>query len=358
MRSGEAEERLRAGKLPPALLSRLLSRLNTAEDPSVVLGPRPGEDAAVINPGGGYLVAKMDPITFATDRMGWYALQVNANDIAATGGTPRWFMATLFLPEGSPASVAEEIFEQLQGAATELGVTLIGGHTEVTVGIARPMISGAMLGEVAPGREISTAGGRPGDAVILTSGIAMEGTAILASEFGAELIAAGVSEEVLEVARQFLFDPGISVVRDARVAIESVEYGAVHAMHDPTEGGVATGLRELAEASDTGMLLDGAAVHIYPESAQICDALGVDPWGLIASGSLVIAAEAVAASGIVAGLRARGRRAEIIGLVTGPEEGILVRESGKTRELPRFDRDEIARLLSSRHRARDGADRI
>ncbi len=354
MSSGEAEERLRAGKLPPALLSRLLSRLGAAEDPSVVLGPRPGEDAAVINPGGGYLVAKMDPITFATDRIGWYALQVNANDIAATGGTPRWFMATLFLPEGAPVSVAEEIFDQLQSAATELGVTLIGGHTEVTVGITRPIISGAMLGEVAPGREISTAGGQPGDAIILTSGIAVEGTAILASEFRDELVAAGVAEQTLETARQFLFDPGISVVQDARVAIESVEYGAVHAMHAPTEGGIATGLRELAEASGTGMLLDAAAVHIYPESAQICDALGVDPWGLIASGSLVIAAEAAAASVIVAGLRAQGRRAEIIGALTGLEEGILLRESGGTSELPRFDRDEIARLFSSR----DGADRV
>ena len=353
MSSGEAQERLRAGKLPPALLSRLLARLDWAEDSSIVLGPRPGEDAAVINPGGDYLVAKMDPITFATDRMGWYALQVNANDIAATGGTPRWFMATLFLPEGSPVSLPEEIFEQLRCAAIELGVTLIGGHTEVTVGVTRPIISGAMLGEVAPGREISTAGGRRGDAVILTSGIAVEGTAILASEFRDELTAAGVSEEVLEVARQFLFDPGISVVQDARVAIESGKLGAVHAMHDPTEGGVATGLRELAEASETGMLVDAAAVYIYPESEQICDALGVDPWGLIASGSLVIVAEADAAGGIVASLRAQGRRAEIIGAVTGPEEGILVRKPGGTRELPRFDRDEIARLFSVRDGARD-----
>lgn len=344
----EDQERLSAGKLPPALLSRLLSRLQVGDDPSVILPPRPGEDAAVINPGGGYLVATMDPITFATDRMGWYVLQVNANDIAATGGTPRWFMATLFLPEGSPVSVVEEIFGQLQSAAAELGVTLIGGHTEVTVGLTRPMISGAMLGEVPPGGEISTSGARPGDAIILTSGIAVEGTAILASEFVDELIAAGISEETLETARQFLFDPGISVVQDARVALESSESGAVHAMHDPTEGGVATGLRELAEASGTGMLVDAAAVHIYSECAQLCDALGVDPWGLIASGSLVVAAKADACDEIVAGLRARGRRAEVIGTVTGPDEGIRVRESGRTRDLPRFERDEIARLLSSR----------
>jgi hydrogenase maturation factor len=356
--SGEAQERLKAGKLPPALLSRLLSRLDAAADPSVILAPRPGEDAAVINPGGGYLVAKMDPITFATDRMGWYAVQVNANDIAATGGTPRWFMATLFLPEGSPASVVEEIFGQLQSAAAELGVTLIGGHTEITVGLTRPMISGAMLGEVQPGREISTTGAQPGDAIILTSGIAVEGTAILASEFANELIAAGVSEQTLEAARQFLFDPGISVVQDARVAIESGESGAVHAMHDPTEGGVATGLRELADASETGLLIDAAAVYIYPECAQICDALHVDPWGLIASGSLLVVAKAGVGNDIVAGLRARGRRAEVIGTVTGPEEGILVRESGGTRDLPRFERDEIASLFSSRASSRDAGDRI
>ena len=299
----------------------------------------------MIDTGDGYLVAKMDPVTFATDRMGWYVVQVNANDIAATGGVPRWFMATLFLPEGSAPSVAEEIFQQLQDATAELGVTLIGGHTEVTIGLERPMISGAMLGEVTPGGEVSTAGAQPGDAVILTSGIAVEGTAILASELAEELLEAGVSSQTLEVAREFLFDPGISVVQDAQAAVES---GDVHAMHDPTEGGVVTGLREVAEASGVGMTIDAAAVHVYPECAEICDALGVDPWGLIASGSLVVVANSGSGSDIVAGLRAKGRRAEVIGTVTGPETGIVLLEGGETREFPQFERDEIARLFSSR----------
>ena len=343
-----AEEGLRAGKLPPELLARLLSRLDSASDASVILGPRPGEDAAVINPGAGYLVAKMDPITFATDRMGWYAVQVNANDIAATGGVPKWFMATLFLPEGTLPEVPEEIFSQLQSASSELGVTLIGGHTEVTVGLTRPLISGAMLGEVAPGGEVSTGGALVGDGVILTSGIAVEGTSILAVEFAQELAVAGVSDEVLGLAGNFLFEPGISVVRDARVAIESGVAGEVHAMHDPTEGGLATGLRELAEASGTGLLIDAAAVHVYPESARICEALEVDPWGLIASGALLVVAKADSCDGIVAGLKAEGRKAAVIGSVTGPEEGVVVSGADGTRELQQFDRDEIARLFSRR----------
>ena len=136
------------GKFPSSLLERLLLKPGV-KDPKVLLGPGVGEDAAVIDLGETLLVAKSDPITFATDRIGWYAVQVNANDIACTGGTPRWFLATLLVPESFTEDQAEELYTQVLDACTAIDVTLIGGHSEVTYGIDRPIVSGTMLGEVA-----------------------------------------------------------------------------------------------------------------------------------------------------------------------------------------------------------------
>src|SRR5205823_1647746 len=146
-------------------------------------GPRVGEDAAVIDLGDRYLVAAADPVTFATDDVAWYALQVNANDIAVRGARPRWFLATLLLP---PATTTDEsvqaLFAQLAEACDELEVTLVGGHTEVTHGLDRPVLAGTMLGEVDKAKLVTTGGARPGDAVIMTKGIPLEGAAIIARE--------------------------------------------------------------------------------------------------------------------------------------------------------------------------------
>jgi hydrogenase maturation factor len=157
---------LPAGKLPAPLLEELLTRF-APSDPRIVVGPRMGEDAAVFDFGDRYLVAKTDPITFATSEIGWYAVNVNANDVAVMGAQPRWFLATVLLPVGQATpQLAEAIFSQMVDACAALGVSLAGGHTEITVNLDRPIISGTMLGEVLPGKLITTAGARPGDAVM------------------------------------------------------------------------------------------------------------------------------------------------------------------------------------------------
>jgi hydrogenase maturation factor len=333
---------LKAGKLPADLLARLLKKVDTSGDPSVVLGPRPGEDAAVVDPDSELVVAKMDPITFATDRIGWYAVQVNANDVAATGGTPRWFLATLLIPEGSDPSLPEAVFEQLQSACKSLNVSLIGGHTEITVDLPRPILSGAMLGTVRRGEAISTAGAQFGDDLILTSGIAVEGAAILAAQASDRLVELGMSEAILGRAAKFLDEPGISVVKDADIAMA---VGGVHSMHDPTEGGLATGIAEVCNASGLGVAVNAESVHIYPEAAAICEALGLDVWGLIASGALLIAADPARSGDIVEAVRVEGREAEIIGKLTASSDGLSIAENGRLSPLPEFERDEIARYF-------------
>lgn len=338
-----ANRRLKAGKLPPDLLASFLSDLGPTEQ-RILLGPGVGEDAAFVSFGSSTLIAKSDPITFATDRIGWYAIQVNANDIAASGGTPKWFLGTLLLPENEPASTAQKIFQQLYAAASELGITLIGGHTEITVGLPRPIIAGTMLGEAAPSETVKTSSAKPGNDVILTSGIAIEGTAIVARESKADLLDAGLSEATVTAASEFLDSPGISIVKAAKIAIKT---GHVTAMHDPTEGGLAGALGEVACASQTGITIDASEVTIYPETQSVCAALGLDPWGLIASGALLVTAAPDGSHSIIDALTRSGISASVIGKITKPEGGLVRITNGTKEPLPTFDRDEIARLYGS-----------
>ncbi|NIR29992.1 MAG: hydrogenase expression protein [Gammaproteobacteria bacterium] len=330
------------GKLPSAFLEDLIERY-ISPDPRVLVGPGIGEDAAVIDMGRRCLVAKTDPVTFASDEIGWYAVHVNANDVACCGAVPRWFLATVLLPEGRTTSeLAERIFRQIAEACRGLGVSLCGGHTEITYGLERPIVVGQMLGEVERDGWIRTGGAQVGDAVILTKGIAVEGTAVVAREKGAAL-AEAVSAETLERAARYLHAPGISVVREARVALE---VGGVHALHDPTEGGVATGLWELAQAAGVGLHVEEASLPILPECEQLCRHLGLDPLGLIGSGALLIAAARQRAQAMVRRLRAEDVPATIIGEVMPADTGCRLRtRDGELRPLPSFRRDEIARLF-------------
>ena len=336
-------EHFALGKLPAEQLEKLLARY-VRPDPSVLVGPGIGEDAAIIDMGDRCLVAKTDPITFAIDAIGWYAVHVNANDVACCGARPRWFLATLLLPEQAttPESV-EGIFAQMDAACSELGVTLCGGHTEITHGLHRPIVVGQMLAEVDRGAYLSGAGAREGDAIILTKGVAVEGTALIAREKPASL--AGVmDDDELSRCAGFLRDPGISVVREAQLALAS---GEVHAMHDPTEGGVATGLWELAEAAGLGVEIERERLPVLPECRLMCRHLDLDPLGLIGSGSLLVAAAPADAETIVAGIAAEGIAATTIGrLVSAAEGHRLVAADGTREPLPRFARDELARLFT------------
>jgi hydrogenase expression/formation protein HypE len=331
------------GKFPPELLERLLAKAVT-QDPRVLLGPRVGEDAAVIDMGETVLVAKSDPVTFATDRIGWYAVQVNANDVACAGGTPRWFLATLLVPQGFSQEDAAEIFDQVLEACRALDVALVGGHSEVTHGIDRPIVVGSMLGEAPRDGLVRTGGAQEGDSIVLTKGIAIEGTALLARDCPEALRRAGVGQPAIDRASTFLSTPGISVVKDCRIAIAS---SRVHSLHDPTEGGLITGLREVARASRLGLAIEEGSLPVLPECQTICQALGLDPLGLLASGALLITLPAGDVPGLLTALEGEGIVCWEIGQMLAPEEGlIIIGHQGET-ALPEFTRDELARYFST-----------
>ena len=333
---------MQLGKFPAGLLERMLAK-NQITDPRVVLGPGVGEDAAALDMGDRLLVAKCDPITFATDSIGWYAVQVNANDVACTGATPMWFLATILVPEGFSQTQGEAIFDQVVEACAGLGVSLVGGHSEVTQGIHRPIVMGAMLGEVGRDRLVRTGGAQEGDSVVITKGIAIEGSALLARERAQGLRDKGVPDEVIEKTAGYLSNPGISVVKDASIAIEAV---AVHSLHDVTEGGLATGLREVATASGLGIAVEQDSIPVLPECRDICSALDLDPLGLLASGAMLVTLPAIDVPRLLSALGSEGIDGYEIGQMLALDEGLqMIGREGEV-TLPEFARDELARYFS------------
>ena len=336
--------RFAVGKLPPEYLEHLLAQA-PAHDPRLILGARVGEDAAVIEMPDRYLVVKTDPITFAAEKIGWYAVHVNANDIAVLGARPLWFLATLLLPEGAASpSLVEEIFQDILAACKQLNVTLCGGHTEITHGLERPIVAGQMLGEVSKEKLLRKDSLAPGDVILLTQGVAIEGSAVIAREKHSELSGkvSKVSDDVLVRARRLLFDPGISVVRAAQAAAAT---GAVKAMHDPTEGGVLAGLLEMAVAAKRGISVFADQVPVLPETRELCSALDLDPLALLASGSLLIGTPAEKAAEVVELLRAEAIPATVVAEIIPLEQGHQVQRGGRTRKLEFPERDELAKLF-------------
>jgi hydrogenase expression/formation protein HypE len=335
-----ADGALPMGKLPAELLAKLLKELSAA-DPDVIVGPGIGMDAAVIRFGDEQLVFKTDPITFATDDIAWYLVTINANDIACMGGIPKYLLVTFLLPQGAttPES-ATAIFSRLKEACAAGGITLVGGHTEITHGIDRPIAVGFMIGSISRHGIIRSSGAKPGDSILLSKGIPLEATALLAREFPRKT---GLDEETLGRAQNLIYDPGIDVARDARIALEA---GGVTAMHDPTEGGLATGLSEVAGASGCGMEVYLERVPIIELSKKVLKPFSIDPLGALASGSLIVCCKPENAKAILAAWEEAGIPGALIGTMTASPALILYR-NGTPGPLPVFKADEITKAFSS-----------
>jgi hydrogenase expression/formation protein HypE len=311
----------------------------------VLVGPRVGTDAAAIDMGSSILVVKSDPITFATDDAGWYLVNVNANDIACMGATPKWLLVTALLPEKSTTrDLVMELFQSLEEACGAIGVTLVGGHTEITLGIDRPILIGNMLGETTIDELINPARSEIGDVILLCKGVAIEGTALLARESSVDSLR-DVDRSVLERSARFLRDPGISVVAAASALRNSG--AAIHALHDPTEGGIATAIVELAAAANLGAKIYLDNILVYPETLALCSSLGLDPFGLIASGALLAVVPEGDVETAIQSLSALDISCTAIGKMTAEHEGLVAHSNGRIVPMPEFEVDEIARFFAS-----------
>lgn len=338
-------DKIPVGKLPPEMLARMLGSAPILDD-RILVGPGVGLDCAVVDFGSRLLVFKSDPITFAVDEIGWYAVQVNANDIATTGATPIWFLMTLLLPgESTTVETVDQISQQVYEACQSIGVSVIGGHTEITSGLERPIVVGTMIGEIAREDLITPHGARPGDRLLITKGIPVEATSILAREFPHKLQGLLSAVEISQ-ASDYLYDPGISVLKDAFLAIRT---GKVTAMHDPTEGGLASALWELAEACGHAIVFDPGAVPIPPLSQRICQAFEIDPLGAIASGALLLSTTPDDAAKISQALKMEGINCAEIGSVENGSAQVWRITADGRELLPRPERDEITRVFESNY---------
>ena len=333
---------LPAGKLPHALLSRLLEE-HVADDASVVVGPGLGRDAAVVRHDGEYLVVKSDPITFAADRAAEHLVHVNANDLACMGARPRWLLVTALFPEhGTTVDLVERTFRELRDACAGANVVIVGGHTEITLGLDRLLLIGSMLGDVSAEGLVDSSRARPGDRLLMTKSAGIEGTAVLAAE-RRSLLKARLGVAATLEARGMLDDPGISIVREAALLAKG---GLATALHDPTEGGISTAVHELAAAAGLGAFISRDRVPVAGPTRSICEVLRLDPLGLLASGSLLAAIPADRADEAESRLDDAAIPWSWIGKLTPPEFGYRLRDGATEAELPNFSTDEATRALA------------
>jgi hydrogenase maturation factor len=317
------------GKIPAEILKQVVFENLGAKRKEVTLGPAAGIDSAVIDLGDKSLITKMDPITGALERIGWLAVNVNANDISTFGVQPSFFLSCILLPEKSKRKTVEIISTQMDRAAKELGMAIVGGHCESTPGLKNPIVVGCAMGLTEKGNYVTTADAKAGDGIILTKTAGIEGTAILASDRKDKLKT--MRSSALKKAQEFFTK--ISVTKEALTAYHS---GGVHAMHDPTEGGVAGGLHEMADASNLGFRISEGKIPIAEETLQICDAFDIDPLYLIASGSLLISADKKLTKNILRSLKDKEIPATVIGeFLPSPKERIITRKEGTEEKLAR-----------------------
>jgi hydrogenase expression/formation protein HypE len=330
---------LPTGKVSKDVLKRLVFTCLGVPSGRVLKGPHVGEDSAVLDMGDRFLVAKANPITGAESRIGWLAVHINANDVAVRGAEPRWYMSVVLLPEGADESLLETIMREQHEACCELGVCVMGGHTEVTPGLMRPIVSGFMLGEAEKGGIVTSGGAKAGDEIILTRGAGIEGTGILAVDLS-DRLAGKVDETTLKRAMNMLRQ--VSVVPEA-LAASKVK--GVHSIHTPTEGGVLNGLLEASEASKLGFKVYEEGILVAPETQAICGVLGVDPLRLLSSGALLITVDPSKTETVLSTLKNVGVEAQVIGEMMKGSEHIIVGPDGLKISVDSVDQDELYRVL-------------
>ncbi|MEM2897047.1 MAG: AIR synthase family protein [Candidatus Bathyarchaeia archaeon] len=327
---------LLSGKVPPKSLVKAVFKYLGISDERIILGPAIGEDAAIIKVKEKTLALTTDPITGATENIGWLSVHINANDIATRGVKPLWYLCCILLPERKNEGLLKNIMKQIDKASKELGIAVVGGHSEVTLGLRRPIVIGFMMGECEKGKYVTSSGAKVGDKIILTKTAGIEGTAILANELN-EFLKKKINPRILKRAKGFI--KKVSVVKDALVAMKA---GGVSAIHDPTEGGVFSGLWELAKASRVGLIAREDRIPVSFETKTICDVLKLDPLKIMSSGALLITTKKEKSEEVLSALKGNEVQASIIGEIVELKRGRkLMKRNGRAIEIKPCFRDEL-----------------
>ncbi|MCS7140151.1 MAG: AIR synthase family protein [Candidatus Nezhaarchaeota archaeon] len=330
------------GKLPPNFLEAMVFPRIGIKDHRVLVGPSVGEDAAIVDVGNGsVLVAHVDPITEAIERVGWLSVHIASNDVAVRGVKPEWFLSVILLPPTSTLDSLDLITKQIDDALREVSGTIIGGHTEVSPGLEKPVVIMTAMGIGSRDDIVLTRGAKPGDYVIVTKAVGLEGTAIIASDFKSKLLGLGVQQSTISEAISYFKE--VSVLKEA-LALSKMK--SVSSMHDPTEGGLLNGLIEVARASKCIIEVYEKNVPIREATKVICDTLSLDPLKLISSGSLIAMVKPNYIDKAMNVLRDLGIDFSVIGRVIsgGGPKVLLHRADGMVEEFSDYVQDEISKL--------------
>jgi hydrogenase maturation factor len=324
------------GKLSRERLDELLD-LTARSSPGIIVGAEAGEDAAVVR-GSKRLIVTADPITFTEENIGFYTVAVNSNDIVAMGGKPMYLITTILLPLGTEEQRLRTIFEELNKASAKAGISWVGGHTEVTSAVTRIVISAQAIGFLR-GKPTRTSDAKPGELLVMSKWTALEATTLIAREktdISRRLLGDQGYQEVLS----WLYEPGISILKEGEI-LSGLELGAAH---DPTEGGIATGVHEIADRSAVGIRLYRDRIPIRPETGLLCTHFGLDPLGALSSGVFLFTAASARAQKACQLLERGGVPAAVIGEITDQPGIVELVDGTERRSLPLFTRDEIIKL--------------
>ena len=326
------------GKLDYKVLEKYVFSRTGFKRRDVLQGPGIGADAAIIDLGDRVLVVHSDPITEAVERLGWLAVNIACNDVAVRGARPLWVSTTILLPEGFSEDLLDTITADMDYAARELGVMIVGGHTEETPRLDRPIVNVTAMGVASKKTLVLTSGARVGDYIVMTKTAGLEGTGIIARDFEEELVKRKVPRNIIDRAKEFTWR--VSVVREALL----FAWLGATSMHDPTEGGLIGGLVEMSIASRRKLVVYEDKIPVAEETKIIAGALGLDPLKLISSGVLLATIPPSNIERVLGVARNSGISTAVIGRV---EEGYgveLVRGDGSREYFNGFVMDEIARL--------------
>ncbi len=327
---------MREGKIAPEELSRLLKE--TSRAPEIIVGAEAGEDAAVVR-SDKTIIITADPITFTQENIGTYTVAVNCNDIVAMGGIPKYLTTTILLPPDSNHEKLPAIFKEISNACRQADVLWVGGHTEVTSAVTRIVISAQMVGSLFKEPTV-TSGAQAGELLVMSKWAGLEATTILAREkkkMCRKLLGREGYKQVLD----WLHDPGISIIGEGRILKET----GITAGHDPTEGGIATGIHEIASRSGVGVCIDSAKINIRQETLKLCKYFDLDPLGILSSGVFLFTAPPELAVDACAKLNTGGIPAAVIGEITPDPGEIILMQGEKAGSLPIYSKDELLKVL-------------
>ncbi len=323
---------LNAGKVPADVLKSSVYPYIGQLRQEVLVHSGLGEDSSIIDFGDKVAVLSTDPITCADSHSGHLAVYVSCNDIAACGAKPIGILVTLLLPVGSDEHILKELMESVHEASRKIGIEVLGGHSEITSSVVKPVISATAIGIADKNKFVTSSGAKPGDDIIVTKFLGLEGSAILATDFEG-FLTGKVSDETIKAAQSFI--DKISVIDEGIIAAKV----GVSAMHDITEGGLLGACFEVANASQVGVEIYQDLLPLLPETRNICQAFGINPLGLISSGSMLICTPK--GDEVVKALKSNNIPATIIGKVTLCGRYIITPE-GKRPIVP-LERDELIR---------------